>query len=93
MGLADRLKAVTKKAEDTAAEHKEQIQQAVQKVGATADERTGGKYHEQIEKAGAKADAFVDGLKGADSGGEAPDAGVQGSDKPESAGGSGPEAG
>jgi hypothetical protein len=31
---------------------------------ATADERTGAKYHEQIQKAGAKADAFVDSLEG-----------------------------
>jgi hypothetical protein len=30
---------------------------------ATADERTGAKYHKQIQKAGAKADAFVDSLK------------------------------
>jgi MT0933-like antitoxin protein len=63
MGLADRLKDLTKKAEDTAAEHKDQIHQAVEKAEATADQRTGGKYHEQIQKAGAKADSFVDGLQ------------------------------
>ena len=63
MGLADRLKDLRKKGEDAAVEHKEQIYQAVQKAGAAADERTGGKYHEQIRKAGAKADAFVDSLE------------------------------
>jgi ElaB/YqjD/DUF883 family membrane-anchored ribosome-binding protein len=63
MGLTDRLKGLTKKAEDTAVEHKDQIHQAVQKAEATADQRTGGKYHEQIHKAGAKADSFVDGLQ------------------------------
>jgi DNA-binding protein H-NS len=63
MGLADRLKGLTKKAEDTAVEHKDQIHQAVHKAEATADQRTGGKYHEQIQKAGAKADSLVDGLK------------------------------
>jgi hypothetical protein len=63
MGLADRLKDLRKKTEDAAVEHKEQIHQAVQKAGAAADERTGGKYHEQIRKAGAKADAFVDSLE------------------------------
>jgi DNA-binding protein H-NS len=62
MGLADRLKGLTKKAEDTAVEHKDQIQEAVQKAEATADQRTGGRYHEQIQKAGAKADTFLDGL-------------------------------
>jgi ElaB/YqjD/DUF883 family membrane-anchored ribosome-binding protein len=62
MGFADRLKGLTKKAEDTAVEHKDQIHQAVQKAEATADQRTGGKYHEQIQKASAKADSFVDGL-------------------------------
>jgi ElaB/YqjD/DUF883 family membrane-anchored ribosome-binding protein len=62
MGLADRLKGLTKKAEDAAVEHKDQIHQAVEKAEVTADERTGGRYHEQIQKAGAKADSFVDGL-------------------------------
>jgi ElaB/YqjD/DUF883 family membrane-anchored ribosome-binding protein len=62
MGLADRLKGLSKKAEDATVEHKDQIQQAVQKAEAVAEERTGGKYHEQIRKAGAKADTFVEGL-------------------------------
>ena len=60
MGLADRLKDVAKKAEDTASEHKDQIRQAVQKAETVADERTGGKYREQIQKAAAKADTVVD---------------------------------
>lgn len=59
MGLTDRLKDLTKKAEDTAAEHKDQIHEAVQKAGAAADERTGGRYHEQIEKASTKVDTLV----------------------------------
>jgi ElaB/YqjD/DUF883 family membrane-anchored ribosome-binding protein len=63
MGIADRLKSLTSKAEDAAAEHKEQIHEAVEKAEAAADERTGGKYHDQIQKAAAKADTFVDGLK------------------------------
>ena len=62
MGIADRLKGLTSKAEDTAAEHKDQIHEAVEKAEAAADQRTGGKYHDQIEKAAAKADTFVDGL-------------------------------
>ena len=62
MGIADRLKGLRSKAEDTAAEHKDQIHQAVEKAEVAADERTGGKYHDQIQKAAAKADTFVDGL-------------------------------
>jgi DNA-binding protein H-NS len=66
MGLTDRLKGLTKKAEETAVEHKDQIHQAVEKAEVTADQRTGGKYHEQIQKAGAKADSLVDGLGSAE---------------------------
>jgi DNA-binding protein H-NS len=67
MGLADRLKGLRKKAEDTAVEHRDQIHDAVQKAEVAADQRTEGRYHEQIQKAGAKADALVEGLQGTDS--------------------------
>ena len=63
MGIADKLKGLTSKAEDEAAEHKDQIHEAVEKAEVAADQRTGGKYHDQIQKAAAKADTFVDGLK------------------------------
>jgi ElaB/YqjD/DUF883 family membrane-anchored ribosome-binding protein len=63
MGIADKLKSLTSKGENAAAEHKGQIHEAVEKAEAAADQRTGGRYHDQIEKAAAKADAFVDGLK------------------------------
>ena len=62
MGLTAKLKDLRTKAEDAVVEHKDQIQQTVQKVGAAADQRTGGKYSEQIHKAGAKASGLVDGL-------------------------------
>jgi DNA-binding protein H-NS len=62
MGLADGLKGLTKKAEDAAVEHKDDIEQAVHKAEVAADQRTGGTYHEQIQKAGAKADTFIEGL-------------------------------
>ncbi len=64
MGLTDRLKDVTKKAEEKAAAHSEQIRQAAQKAGETADRHTGGKYSDRIQQAGAKVDALVDGLEG-----------------------------
>ena len=63
MGLTDRLKNLTKKAEDTAAEHTDQLHQAVQKAETAADQRTGGKYHDKIAKVGDKADAYLDTLK------------------------------
>ena len=62
MGLSDRLKDLRSKAEDAVVDHKDQIQQTVQKVGEAADQRTGGKYHEKIQQAGEKATGFVEGL-------------------------------
>jgi hypothetical protein len=62
MGFSDRLKDMRSKAEEAVVEHKDQIQQTVQKVGAAADQRTGGKYSERIQKAGEKASGFVEGL-------------------------------
>jgi ElaB/YqjD/DUF883 family membrane-anchored ribosome-binding protein len=62
MGIVDRLRNLTSKAEDTAVEHKDQIHEAVQKAETAADQRTDGRYHEQIQKAGAKADSFVDSI-------------------------------
>jgi ElaB/YqjD/DUF883 family membrane-anchored ribosome-binding protein len=63
MGISDRLKQLTKRAEDTAAEHKDQIKEAVEKAEVTADQKTGGKYHEQIADAAAKAQSYVDKLE------------------------------
>jgi ElaB/YqjD/DUF883 family membrane-anchored ribosome-binding protein len=63
MGIADKLKGLTSKAEDAAGEHKDQIHEAVQKAEVAADQRTGGNYHDQIQQAAAKADTFVDGLR------------------------------
>jgi ABC-type transporter Mla subunit MlaD len=63
MGIADRLKELTKKAENTAAEHKDQIKEAVEKAEVTADQRSGGKYHDKIAGASAKAQAYVDRLE------------------------------
>jgi ABC-type transporter Mla subunit MlaD len=62
MGIADRLRQLTKQAKDTAAEHKDEIQQAVEKAETIADQRTGGKYHDQIQKAGTKVETYVEAL-------------------------------
>jgi ElaB/YqjD/DUF883 family membrane-anchored ribosome-binding protein len=63
MGISDRLKQLTNKAENTAAEHKHQIKEAVEKAEVTADQRSGGKYHDRIADAAAKAQAYVDRLE------------------------------
>jgi MT0933-like antitoxin protein len=62
VGISDRLKNLRKKAEDTAAEHEDQIKAAVEKAEGMADQRTEGKYHDQIAKAGAKVDDYVQNL-------------------------------
>lgn len=63
MGLADRLNQLTKKAKETAAEHKDQVEQAIGKAAANADQRTGGRYHDKIAKAEAKAEEYVQNLE------------------------------
>jgi ElaB/YqjD/DUF883 family membrane-anchored ribosome-binding protein len=62
MAIRDMLKGLTKRAQDTAVEHKDQIQEAVEKAEVTADQRTGGKYHDQITNAATRAEAYVDKL-------------------------------
>jgi antitoxin protein of toxin-antitoxin system len=63
MGISDRINELTRRAESTAAEHKDQIRDAVEKAEVTADQRTGGKYHDQIADAAAKAKAYVEKLE------------------------------
>lgn len=63
MGLTDKLKGLKTQAEGAVAEHSDQIHSAVEKVAATADKSTGGKYTEKIQKAGSKADDLVAGIK------------------------------
>jgi hypothetical protein len=66
MALADRLSQLTKKAKDTAADHQEQLEEAIDKAAGGADRRTGGKYRDQIAKAEAKADQYRQSLKPSD---------------------------
>lgn len=63
MGLRDKLRDLTSQAQKTAAEHKDELRQTIDKAEATADQQTGGKYHDKIEQAGAKVEAYVDGLE------------------------------
>jgi DNA-binding protein H-NS len=66
VGLTDRLNELKTKAQETVAEHSDQLHDAVGKAAAAADQRTGGKYSERIQKAGAKADELVHALKPTD---------------------------
>ena len=87
MGISDRLKQLTKKAENTAAEHKDQIKEAVEKAEVTADQRSGGKYHDQIAGAAAKAQAYVDKLEPDATEPPSPDAQPAGGEPPAGAAG------
>jgi ElaB/YqjD/DUF883 family membrane-anchored ribosome-binding protein len=60
MGLRDQLKEMTSKADNAAAQHKQQIQQTINRAQAAADKRTRGRYHDQITKATAKAERYLD---------------------------------
>lgn len=63
MGLTDRLNKLTKQAKDSAAEHKQQVEQALQNAAVAADRQTGGKYHDQILKAETRAEGYVENLE------------------------------
>lgn len=63
MGIRDRLKDLTGKAKDSAAEHKQQVEQTLEKAALAADQRTGGKYHDQIAKAETRAEEYVQKLE------------------------------
>jgi hypothetical protein len=62
MNISDKLKDLGEKAKETAAEHKDQIKNAVEKAEVAADRKTGGQYHDQIANAGAKVQSYVEGL-------------------------------
>ena len=68
MGLSDKLKAITDKAKDSAAEHREQISNAVETAGVIADKRTRGRYSDKIAKAASKTESAVDRFAGQESG-------------------------
>ncbi len=60
MGFADKLNKLTKQAKDAAVDHKTQVEKAVEKAAALADQRTGGQYHDELLKAETKADAYLE---------------------------------
>ena len=71
MGLGDKLKGLTKQAQDAVAEHRDQIQDAVGVAGAAVDRKTRGKHTAKIAKMGQKAEDAIDRFTGDDEDGAA----------------------
>ena len=62
MGLGDKFKDLAKQAQDSVAEHKEQLQGAVEAVGVAADRKTKGRHTDKIARMGQKANDALDRL-------------------------------
>jgi hypothetical protein len=58
--FGDKLKDLRKQAQDVVAENREKIHDAVDVVGTTVDQKTGGKHTAKIAKFGEQAGAAVD---------------------------------
>jgi len=67
MGFLDKLKKstadVTDKARDVATEHGDKIDDGIDKVAGTVDDKTGGKHTDKVDKAADTAKGLVDKLK------------------------------
>ncbi|MGH2884731.1 MAG: antitoxin [Solirubrobacteraceae bacterium] len=68
MGLRDRLTDLRKQAQETVAEHKDEIQGAMETAGSAVDKKTHGKYTDKIAKYGQKASNAVENFSGQGSG-------------------------
>ena len=70
--LAAKLEAkadeLTGKAQNAAADRKDQMSGAIDKAAKSADERTKGKYHDKITRTADKAQGYVDRLERRDEG-------------------------
>jgi riboflavin synthase len=64
VGLGDKLKDLTKQAQDAVAEHRDQIHEAVDAASVAADRKTRGKHTARIAKLGQKAGNAVDRFAG-----------------------------
>lgn len=62
MGLGDKFKSLAKQAQDSVAEHKDQLQGAVEAVGVAADRKTKGRHTDKIARMGQKASDALDRL-------------------------------
>jgi hypothetical protein len=64
MGLRDKLTDLRQQAQEAVAEHKDQIQGAMESAGEAVDRKTHGKYTDKIAKYGQKASDAVDSFGG-----------------------------
>jgi MT0933-like antitoxin protein len=64
MGLRDKLTGLGEQAQDAVAEHKDQIQNAMENAGTVVDRKTHGKYTNKIAKYGQKATDAVETFSG-----------------------------
>jgi hypothetical protein len=86
MGLRDKITGLRDQAQEAVAEHKDQIQGAMENAGAAVDRKTHGKYTDKIAKYGQKASDAVDKFGGEASdepGTAAPGTGAPGTAAPE----------
>ena len=78
MGLRDKLTDLREQAQQAVAEHKDEIQDAMETSSAAVDQKTHGKYTDKISKYGQKAtkavEKFGSQASGERSAGEHPDA-------------------
>jgi len=64
MGLRDKITGLREQAQEAVAEHKEQIQNAMETAGEAVDRKTHGKYTDKIAKYGQKATDAVENFSG-----------------------------
>ena len=64
MGLKDKLTGLREQAQEAVAEHKDEIQNAMESAGAAVDRKTHGKYTDKITKYGQKASDAVENMSG-----------------------------
>jgi hypothetical protein len=84
MGLGDKFKTLTKQAQDSVAEHKDQLQGAVEAVSVAADRKTKGRHTDKIARMGQKASDALDRLGDDEAAAEAGEAGPAGQEEPTS---------
>jgi hypothetical protein len=84
MGLGDKFKTLTKQAQDSVAEHKDQLQGAVEAVSVAADRKTKGRHTDKIARMGQKASDALDRLGDDGAAAEAGEAGPAGQEEPTS---------
>jgi MT0933-like antitoxin protein len=81
MGLRDKIAGLREQAQEAVAEHKDQIQGAMETAGEAVDRKTHGKYTDKIAKYGQKASDAVENFSG-----QASDSGAGEHSKPPPAG-------